>query len=116
MGKLGETGCLVRVVTVSDQSRGIQLQTARLDSDSPLEIRSSGKAKYWSLVTTNGDNGDYFNHAGIQRNTQVELNEMVPRGGLEPPTHGFSILPNDSINAFLDDRISRGLSVSSLAA
>jgi integrase/recombinase XerD len=39
---------------------------------------------------------------------------VVPRGGLEPPTHGFSILPNDPINLFLDDRISRGLSVATI--
>ena len=51
---------------------------------------------------------------GIQRRTQVELNTMVPRGGLEPPTHGFSIQSNDPIKAFLYDRISRGLSVQTI--
>lgn len=39
---------------------------------------------------------------------------MVPRGGLEPPAYGFSVLPNDPIKAFLDDRISRGLSVQTI--
>jgi hypothetical protein len=47
--------------------------------------------KYWAFVTNNchgfGDNSSF----GIELNTQVELNKMVPRGGLEPPTHGFSI-------------------------
>ena len=36
---------------------------------------------------------------------------MVPRGGLEPPTHGFSGAPGDPIEAFLNDRRARGLSV-----
>ena len=27
---------------------------------------------------------------------------MVPRGGLEPPTHGFSVPDDDIIEAFLD--------------
>jgi len=35
---------------------------------------------------------------------------MVPRGGLEPPTHGFSVSNDDILDAFLDDRKSRGLS------
>ena len=73
-------------------------------------IRPDIEEKYWAFVTNSGyrfgDNPD----SGIRRNTQVELNKMVPRGGLEPPTHGFSVLPNDPVNAFLDDRISRGLS------
>lgn len=30
------------------------------------------------------------------------------------PTHGFSVLPNDPINAFLEDRKSRGLSVATI--
>jgi site-specific recombinase XerD len=39
---------------------------------------------------------------------------MVPRGGLEPPTHGFSVQSGDIIEAFLDDRKSRGLSVQTI--
>jgi site-specific recombinase XerD len=39
---------------------------------------------------------------------------MVPRGGLEPPTHGFSIPDGDIVEAFLDDRRSRGLSVQTI--
>ena len=70
---------------------GISHSTLSLWKRGKRSLRPDLEAKYWSLVTTNGDNGDYFNHASIQRNTQAELNKMVPRGGLEPPTHGFSI-------------------------
>ena len=70
---------------------GISYSTLSLWKRGKRSLRPDLEAKYWSLVTTNGDNGDYFNHASIQRNTQAELNKMVPRGGLEPPTHGFSI-------------------------
>ena len=53
-------------------------------------IKPDLEQRYWAFVTNSGyrfgDNPD----SGIQRNTRVELNKMVPRGGLEPPTHGFS--------------------------
>ena len=93
------------------QLLGVSHSTLSLWKRGKRSLRPDLEAKYWTLVTTNGDNSNHFNQMGIHRNTQVELNKMVPRGGLEPPTHGFSILPNDPINAFLDDRISRGLSV-----
>lgn len=78
------------------------------------QLRPDLEEKYWVFVINSGyrfgDNPDSV----IQRNTQVELNKMVPRGRLELPAHGFSVLPNDPINAFLDDRISRGLSVQTI--
>ena len=73
------------------QLLGISHSTLSLWKRGKRSLRPDLEAKYWALVTTNGDNSNQFNQMGIQRNTQVELNKMVPRGGLEPPTHGFSI-------------------------
>lgn len=39
---------------------------------------------------------------------------MGPAGGLCSLAHGFSVLPNDPIEAFLEGRESRGLSVTTI--
>lgn len=54
-------------------------------------IRPDLEEKYWTFVTNNGDRFGDNSSSSVELNTQVELNKMVPRGGLEPPTHGFSI-------------------------
>jgi hypothetical protein len=56
-----------------------------------MTLRLDLEDKYWVFVTNSGYRFGDNPNSGIQRNTQVELNKMVPRGGLEPPTHGFSI-------------------------
>ena len=70
------------------QILGISHSTLSVWRRGKRSLRKDLQAKYRSLVTTNDDG---LVHVGIQQNTQVELNKMVPRGGLEPPTHGFSI-------------------------
>jgi transcriptional regulator with XRE-family HTH domain len=51
-------------------------------------IRPDLEEKYWAFVTNSGyrfgDNPDL-------NKPETPIFEMVPRGGLEPPTHGFSI-------------------------
>ena len=54
-------------------------------------IRPDLEQRYWAFVTNSGYRSGDNPEFNIQRNTQVELNKMVPRGGLEPPTHGFSV-------------------------
>ena len=56
-----------------------------------LSIRPGLEEKSWAFITNIGYRFGGNSDSGIQRNTQVELNKMVPRGGFEPPTHGFSV-------------------------
>jgi hypothetical protein len=74
------------------QILGISHSTLSLWRRGKRSLRQDLQAKYRSLVTTNCDNSKGLVHVGIQQNTQVEPNKIVPRGGLEPPAHGFSIL------------------------
>ncbi len=50
-------------------------------------LRPDLDAKYWSFVTTNGYMPNHSDSVAGQRNTQPQLRNMVPRGGLEPPAH-----------------------------
>jgi transcriptional regulator with XRE-family HTH domain len=73
------------------QELGVSHSLLSLWRQGKRTLKPEIEMKYWAFVTNSGyrfgDNPD----SGIQRNTQTELYEMVPRGGLEPPTHGFSI-------------------------
>jgi transcriptional regulator with XRE-family HTH domain len=70
---------------------GISHTTLVLWRQGKRSLRPDLEAKYWAFVTTNGYTGNQSELVPAQRNTQPELNNMVPRGGLEPPTHGFSV-------------------------
>ena len=45
-----------------------------------MTLRLDLEEKYWMFVTNSGYRFGDNPNSGIQRNTQVELNKMVPRG------------------------------------
>ena len=51
------------------QLLGVSHSTLSLWKRGKRSLRPDLEAKYWSLVTTNGDNSNGLVHVGIQRNT-----------------------------------------------
>ena len=73
------------------QGLGVSHSLLSLWRQGKRTLRPEIETRYWAFVTNsgyrNGDNPD----SGISRNIQVERMQMVPRGRLELPTHGFLV-------------------------
>ena len=73
------------------QGLGVSHSLLSLWRQGKRTLKPEVEARYWAFVTNNGYRFGDDPNSGIQRNTQVELNKMVPRGRLELPAHGFSV-------------------------
>ena len=73
------------------QELGVSHSLLSLWRQGKRTLKPEVEARYWAFVTNSGYRFGGDPNSGIQRNTQVELNKMVPRGRLELPTHGFSV-------------------------
>ena len=73
------------------QGLGVSHSLLSLWRQGKRTLKPEVEARYWAFVTNSGYRFGDDPNSGIQRNTQVELNKMVPRGRLELPTHGFSV-------------------------
>ena len=73
------------------QELGVSHSLLSLWKQGKRTLKPEIETRYWAFVTNSGYRNGGNSNSGIQRNTQVELTKLVPRGGLEPPTHGFSV-------------------------
>lgn len=84
----------VRVNHASEVAGFVSLQLRVSDLriyDLNRSLSADLKAKYWSFVTTNGYKPNDSGGGTQSRTAHLERGNMVPRDGLEPPVHGFSV-------------------------
>ena len=73
------------------QELGVSHSLLSLWRQGKRTLKPEIETRYWAFVTNSGYTFGDSQDASPNRNTEPELNKVVPRGGLEPPTHGFSV-------------------------